>query len=59
MPPDVRLKERNFFAQYEDKTHKLNCSICNIMLADCSKKGEVRGTSYSCPQCLVKPALCV
>jgi hypothetical protein len=28
-------EERNFPTRYEDKTHNSNCSIWNIMLADC------------------------
>jgi hypothetical protein len=36
-PLDVRLAGRHFPAQYEDKKHKPNCSVCSIMRANCTK----------------------
>ena len=62
-PIALRLKERHFPSQFEDKSHKPNCIVCSILPSQCKKEGKGyckrKQTTFICSDCPGEPPLCV
>lgn len=60
---DLRLAERHFPGQFEDKNHRPKCTVCSILPSQCVAKGKKncrrKQTMYFCKDCPGKPPLCV
>lgn len=62
-PKEIRLTERHFPRQFEDKKKQPNCCVCSIMPSQWAKKGKSvckqKQTTYYCAMCPGNPAMCV
>ena len=62
-PTALRLKERHFPSQFENKSHKPNCAVCSILPSQCKKKGKgeckQKQSTYFCSDCPGEPPLCI